>query len=79
MRQDLALVRWVCLVALGCWAATVASQIVPNADRDFEKLKKQAFAVYDPKYKESRDERIRRALAVGKRVDEMEAKGQNVA
>jgi hypothetical protein len=79
MRRNLALVRWVCLLVLGCWATTVSSQAVPDADRDFEKLKKQAFALYDPNYKKSRDGRIRWALVVGKSVDEMESKGQNVA
>jgi hypothetical protein len=71
--------RWVCFIAVGCYATPVVSQTVPDADRGFEKLKKQAFALYDMKYKESREVRIRRALVVGKRVDEMEAKGQNVA
>ena len=71
--------RWICFTVLACWATTVVSQTVPDADRDFEKLKKEAFALYDKNYKDARDERIRRALVVGKRVDEMEAKGQNVA
>jgi hypothetical protein len=75
----LLLMRWVCFIAVGCYATTVVAQTVPDADRGFEKLKKQAFALYDMKYKESREVRIRRALVVGKRVDEMEAKGQNVA
>ena len=74
----LALMRWLFLFALGCWARTVALQTVPSADRDFEKLKKQALVSYDANYKESRDVRVRRALIIGKRVDEMEANGQNV-
>jgi hypothetical protein len=79
MSHVMTFARGLCLIALGCWATTAVSQTVPDADRDFEKLKKQAFALYDPNYKESRDERIRRALVVGRRVNEMEAKGQNVA
>jgi hypothetical protein len=78
MCHSMALVRSVCLMVVGCWATTVAAQAVPDADRDFESMKKHAFAAYDPKYRVEREKWVQRALVVGKRVEEMESSGQNV-
>jgi hypothetical protein len=68
-----------CLIAILFWACPLPAQVVPTADRDYEKLRKQAFVAYEPSYAELRAGRIRRAAALEKRVFQMEAEGQNVA
>ena len=68
-----------CSVAI-CWHISAASaQTVPPADRNVDRIREQAFNSFNPRYKEMRDVRIRRAISLGKQVFAMEAKGQNIA
>jgi hypothetical protein len=65
------------LITICYWASPLSAQAVPAADRDLHTLTEQAFISYNANYAELRDERIRRAVSLGKRVFQMEAKGQN--
>jgi hypothetical protein len=64
-------------VAIGYSASAIYGQTVPAADRDVARLREQAFISYNPRYPELRAERIRRAVSLGKRVIQMEAREQN--
>jgi hypothetical protein len=64
------------LVASFSCISLISAQVVPAADRDVEVLRRQAFVAYNASYLELRRERIRRAVALGRRVFEMEAHGQ---
>jgi hypothetical protein len=66
------------VVICGCASAT-ATELVPTADRDYQKLKQQAFASYSAAYSQMKVERISRAVSLGKRVFGLEAQGRNVA
>ncbi len=63
------------VVISGCATA----QAIPPADLDYQSFRNQAFVAYQPAYSQMRAERIRRAKALGKRVYQMEAQGQNIA
>jgi hypothetical protein len=58
-------------------SSTLSAQTVSAADRDFHRLKPQAFLSYNSKYPEWRAERIRRAVTLGKRVLQREAHGES--
>jgi hypothetical protein len=66
-------------IAICCYTCAASGQTVPTADHDIDRVREQAFNAFNPRYKQLRDERIRRAVSLGKRVFAMEAKGQNIA
>jgi hypothetical protein len=66
-------------VCLCCCVPWDSAQEVPAGDRDYQRFKDQEFNAFNPKYKELRWERKRRAVALGKRVFELESAGYNTA
>jgi hypothetical protein len=66
------------MVICGCVPAS-STEFAPPADRDYQKLRQQAFISYSAAYSQMRAERIHRAISLGKRVFQMEAQGQNIA
>lgn len=67
------------LVTIFSCVSAVSAQTVPAADRDVSRSREQAFISYNARYTELRNERIRRAVSLGKRVIQMEAHEQNTA
>jgi hypothetical protein len=73
-------VRSFCLpLALCCWSFALSAQTVPTADRDYRSLVKKAFTVYSTNYAELREQRVQRAILLGRSVYQLEAKGANTA
>ncbi len=73
-------VRSICLpLALCCWNFALSAQTVPSADRDYQSLVKEAFTAYNANYTEQREERVQRAILLGRSVYQLEAKGANTA
>jgi hypothetical protein len=66
-------------VAICCFTPAICAQTVPISDRDAGSFKERGFISYNPRYTELRTERIRRAVELGKRVFQMEAKGQKIS
>jgi hypothetical protein len=71
-------IRNFCLpLTVCCWALARSGQVVPTADRDYRTLTKKTFITYNANYAELREERIQRAIFLGRSVYQMETKGQN--
>src|ERR1700689_2351824 len=66
------------VVICGCAPAS-ATELAPTADRDYQKLRQQAFVSYSAAYSQMRAQRIGRAVSLGKRVFGLEAQGRNVS
>jgi hypothetical protein len=78
MLMEIRMIRKQCLLLLlCCWALRLAAQEAPRADEAYQALAKKAFVSYNPKYFQMREERVRRAKALGRIVYELEAKRQN--
>ena len=71
-------VRSLCLpLAMCCWAFSLVAQGVPTADRDYPTRIKQAFTSYRTNYTELREQRVQRAILLGRSVYQLEARGAN--
>jgi hypothetical protein len=63
-------------ISFHCYAHT---ERVPDVDRNYQALKREAFVAYNSRYLDLRAERIERTVLLAKRLFELERRGQNVA
>lgn len=67
---------FVFLTTFGCHTY---GENIPDADRNYQDRKREAFLAYGPRYLDLRAERIQRAVLLAKRLFQLESRGQNVA
>lgn len=67
------------VVSISCCVAVGRAQGISGGDTDYHTFREHEFVAFNPRYKQFRAQRIRRARALGRQVLEQETRGQDTA
>ena len=79
MRKDVRTRKFLLFVFLTTFCRYTHGENIPDADRNYQDQKREAFVADNPHYLDLRAERIQRAVLLAKRLFQLESRGQNVA
>lgn len=78
-RKDVRIRPFLLLVFLTFSCCYAHAETIPDADRNYQDRKREAFVAYNSHYLDLRAERIQRTVLLAKRLFQLESRGQNVA